>query len=532
MSGWQARRGSAIEFQHAFHAVRVGPLATVWLVCAAVAPVSGQILSAGVDDAPGFHAPADSRWKAITVQDVNAAYQLLYENHPGAAPAARDDSFIQRLQQGHARALERARTVDSYEGYSAVLAGFATGMGDKHIWSRPTFVVNMPKWPGLIISKRGNAWIVSDTEPAQEAFLGASLISCDGEPVADLARGNLGEFRAVWSVGAQQVQAAPWLLVDEGNPFISRPRECEFEQRGQRQTLRLQWARAKRENLLPRLKKAVGVGAAGFGVRKVGDGYWIALQDLMSERALAVVKSVEEQKSILREARFVVLDLRGNGGGSSVLGENIASSLFGDEAAKARLGATAASNCDSTEVFRASKGNFAQLEFLRQAPFVVKGSEEQKKLLDDALTRVRAALAAGRPFSGPLGCQVAPPSTATQPTRSAMRGGLILLTDNACFSSCLAVTDYFRRLGALHVGQTTDAATWYVDVREHYLPSGYSLFSTLQAISGDSKEVGPFEPTLSYDGDIADTAAVEKWITGTVLSRLEPAPPPQPPATP
>ena len=71
--------------------------------------------------------------------------------------------------------------------------------------------------------------------------------------------------------------------------------------------------------------------------------------------------------------------------------------------------------------------------------------------------------------------------------------------------------------------QTTDAATWYVDVREQYLPSGYSMFSTLQAISGDSKEVGPFAPALTYDGDIADTAALEQWISGTVVSRLRSA---------
>jgi hypothetical protein len=67
------------------------------------------------------------------------------------------------------------------------------------------------------------------------------------------------------------------------------------------------------------------------------------------------------------------------------------------------------------------------------------------------------------------------------------------------------------------VGQTTDAATHYTAVREQYLP-GYSLFSTLRAIDPSSPyQAGPFEPQLAYDGDIADTAALETWVVETVL---------------
>jgi hypothetical protein len=169
-------------------------------------------------------------------------------------------------------------------------------MGDKHIWSRPTFVVNLPRWAGIIVSKRGDLWIVTDAEGDQSALLNASLISCDGEAIQELARKNLSGFHAVWSVGAQQIQSAPWLLVDEGNPFITRPNACMFERDGQRHTVTLDWVRIKRENLLPRIKKAIGAGAAGFGIRRVGEGYWIALQDLSDDKALAVVAAVEERK--------------------------------------------------------------------------------------------------------------------------------------------------------------------------------------------------------------------------------------------
>jgi hypothetical protein len=69
-------------------------------------------------------------------------------------------------------------------------------------------------------------------------------------------------------------------------------------------------------------------------------------------------------------------------------------------------------------------------------------------------------------------CPAAPPkpAMATQPP-SLMKGRLILLTDNLCFSSCLVVTDDFRTLHAFHIGRTTDAATHFIEVREQYLPS-------------------------------------------------------------
>jgi hypothetical protein len=99
-----------------------------------------------------------------------------------------------------------------------------------------------------------------------------------------------------------------------------------------------------------------------------------------------------------------------------------------------------------------------------------------------------------------------------------MKGHLVLLTDNLCFSACLSLTDDFRTLGAFHIGQTTDAATRYVDVREQYLPSGYSFFSTLQSLDPSSPaQDGPIRPALTYNGDIDDTATLEKWVVDSAV---------------
>jgi hypothetical protein len=44
------------------------------------------------------------------------------------------------------------------------------------------------------------------------------------------------------------------------------------------------------------------------------------------------------------------------------------------------------------------------------------------------------------------------------------------------------------------------------------------MFSTLQSVDpGSPSQVGPFQPVLTYNGDIADTAVLEKWEIATAV---------------
>jgi hypothetical protein len=64
----------------------------------------------------------------------------------------------------------------------------------------------------------------------------------------------------------------------------------------------------------------------------------------------------------------------------------------------------------------------------------------------------------------------------------------------------------------VHVGETTDSTTSYLEVRAVVLPSGLAAASKLMAITSGPPQVGPFVPARKFAGDIADTAAVEQWI--------------------
>jgi hypothetical protein len=75
------------------------------------------------------------------------------------------------------------------------------------------------------------------------------------------------------------------------------------------------------------------------------------------------------------------------------------------------------------------------------------------------------------------------------------------------------MVDNYRLLGATQLGETTDATTHYTQVRHATMPSGLSSFSTMQAISPDSpRQIGPFVPHIAFDGDLADSGAVDAWL--------------------
>jgi len=456
-------------------------------------------------------ADAASPWQALTRADVEAGYSLLAANHPAATPEAGDSAFIAALAAAHAKALERAASVDSYEGYVATLGEMANSMGDGHIWSNPRFLPRTVSWAGLIAARRGSIWVVARAErPADPALAGSRILECDGLPIDAVARAAL-RFRGNVALEPSLTLRGAWLLVDEGNPFLRRPTACLFDQGGKRTTVTLDWNPIARSDLVANHWNRP-FGVAGYGLRPSGQGFWISIQELGPD-AQAVVDAARARTADLRRAPYVVVDLRGNGGGSDAYGRALAEAIYGPGAVLAALGPQDATGGGCDEVFRASPGNIATVsadaELMRKGGVTV-GAEEYGK----AVTAMKAATAAGRRLAGDLSCRrkQAPSSPVGV---SLMPGKVFVLTDVACFSSCIQTVGFFRALGATQVGQSTGADTHYSEVHEIVLPSGLATFSTLRAIMPDEpREIGPYAPRVVWDGDMADTPALEAWIAG------------------
>lgn len=473
------------------------------LVCAAVTSAAAQSVNTA------------AQWREITRADVEAAYLLLTEDHPALSQTINDTAFRARLQAGRTLALQRAEQVQTIEGYFATMAGFANVAGDKHIWWRSPYVASTAQWAGIIMRRLGDDFVVfsHEAQDGETSLVGATLLSCDGVSAADFAAAKLGGFSAVWSIEAQRIQRTPTLLIDGGNPFVLRPNQCEFMRDRRRISHALHWREVERTALSPLIRPAQNRGAAGFGVRSFDGGMWIALQSL-DDNATAVVAQVREQQAQLRASPVVVLDMRGNGGGNSDFGVQIARVLFGEARFNHEYNGGGE---DCSTAWRVSPRNLATMRgyvtrFEQSNPEFAEGMRE-------LVRRAERAQAAEEEFTGRVTCgndRTAP----GEPPAQVAAGQIVLLTDNACFSSCLIVTDMFRRLGALHVGQATDAATHYMEVREERLPSGLSYFSTLQAFSPSSPaQMGPYVPEISYSGDIANTAELEAWVGRVAAQR-------------
>jgi hypothetical protein len=482
------------------------PVWLVWCVC-----VSAPVAAAGQEQSA-------AAWRQLTAADVEAAYAIISQNHPAAAPAAGDSAFRRTLALAGQAARARAQRVSSYEGWLATLRAFAAAFSDPHISLQTRLSVSSVRWPGLVVGRQGSATVVVSRDSAWPDLPapGARLVSCDGAGVERLSAERLGVYRGTWEIASQQVRNTPFLLVNDGNPFLPPLGRCVFRGESGEREIALQWRTIGAAALQERLRAAAPVGRAGFGVRRVGDGWWIGLQAL-TDRAKDVLDSVAAHLEAIHAAPWVVVDVRGNGGGNSAWGVRLAGQLVGEgrvSGAMRRAERDLAGPLCGTS-WRASAAVEETLEsYIRnQGP----GTEQWRRDLDS----VRAARAAGREL-GPLP-RPCPPAAARAEGElppPSMTGRLLLLTDHACFSSCLLMTGLFRLLGATQVGEATDFSTRYMEVRGLPLPSGLGSFATLQKVAfGAPARLGPFDPEVPYPGPIDDTAALERWIAETVAKR-------------
>lgn len=482
--------------------------------------LTGGLLLATVLAAPAAaQTPSAGAWRELTLADLEAARDLLVRNHPGTAAETGDADFLRTLERGYEAARRRAGQVSAYEGYAATLTGFAVSLGDPHIRFRTSLTHRTVQWPGFVLARRGGVTVVGARAAGTDSLLpavGAVAVSCDGTPIADLARERLGTFRGDWTVEAHRVRYTPLLLVDDGNPFLTPPARCVIDEPAGQRTVELRWRPIAPADLQNEFRRAVPPARAGYLLRRVGDGWWIGMEG-MNPQVAPLLDSVRAHLEALRAAPWVVVDVRGNGGGSSEWGRRLAALLVGEErtgqAMESLARAAADQRCGAS--WRASEDVEHTLEGYIRDLGPQLGPEATARFRAELLA-VREARRAGRELApAPERCE---PESASRPSAappSRMSGSLILLTDQACFSSCLSMTMLFLALGARQVGEATDYSTHYMEVRDFPLPSGLGTFSTLQKVAfAAPRRLGPFEPAVKFPGRMDDRAALEAWIVG------------------
>jgi hypothetical protein len=223
------------------------------------------------------------------------------------------------------------------------------------------------RWPGFLTTYRGADQIVADRDENDPNAppLGARLIDCDGVSAERLAEERIGAFRGRWFLQSQRVTFGDWQFLSAANPWVAEMRSCRFESNGQARAYALNWRSADGVDLPARRARLSQRAHTAIEMKTLADGsYWLSAPnfdgapDSETFRNLtALIAEAQTKQADLRQAPYVVLDLRGNGGGSSRWGSRLAVVLWGIDWARAN-------NLAPIEAidWRASEGNQARMQ--------------------------------------------------------------------------------------------------------------------------------------------------------------------------
>lgn len=190
-------------------------------------------------------------------------------------------------------------------------------------------------WPGLLMARDNRGLtrvVVNDDEPGVP--LGAQLLACDGQDAGTLRRQWVDPYRWNADIPHERNVESVFLMTSmEDDP--RQPRVCRFRSAGREFELGLRWSSVPEERLFSLIDQALGRAQTRIAMRQVGQVWFVSLPTFHLQRPeqveamQALIRELGERAEILRTAPWVVLDVRGNTGGNSGWGSEVAAALFG-----------------------------------------------------------------------------------------------------------------------------------------------------------------------------------------------------------
>ncbi|MEZ5959316.1 MAG: S41 family peptidase [Hyphomonadaceae bacterium] len=451
-------------------------------------------------------------WQHAAVSDIEHMYEIVRSDHPGSVDPD-NPAFEATLELAYRDAMERARQVNSSAGYLYALRSFTIPFQDEHL--SVNFFEAMDRqlrYPGFVVSWVDGSVVVVRRDDETAPPLGSQLVSCDGSSADRLIADRIQPYIGNWSLPSKRAGDVPFLLIDTANPFLPVLTSCAFIEGGVEAQVMLNWRDLTEDDLREITSSLEPRVETPIGLRTLSDGtIWVSLGslDLSNPDTAASIESLLRELRLHRDAIAVaprlVVDVRGNTGGSSQPGLEVAQAIFGEArvlAAQPRI--------DRID-WRASPRNVAALEqylpMLEQAFGAESPTVLRMRTVGEGLGR---SLDEERPYFGEAMTYLDPttPPDTLLPT-------VYLLTDTFCVSACLDFADLMLRIdGVVQVGLPTSGDTQYLEVIAQRLPSGIGQISfPVAAHRGRVRQDNQvYTPSALWDGNIADTAALEAWI--------------------
>ena len=477
----------------------------------------------GATEAPQAKPKPPRDWSETLREDARALHEAIATSHPGMINPD-DPGFSANNDTQLAAALEHAETADSFADYFYAMQRYTAAFNDSHMGygvfgSTPDLEV---KWPGFIARDDGNRGLkVTRSEDWSGVPVGSSVTHCDGLSAYELGASRIGKRFGRWTLGSQRHRYGAFVFVDYGDPYVDPITTCEFETPEGSKTVPLDW-RSGGDDFYRRMDLFNFGEPAKIGMQEMEDGsYWVTLPtftgnpgDPRSAQLRALLDEMAEQADALRNAPAIVLDLRGNGGGSGNRAHEIANVIWGQQAYRRFP------EPPMTVVYRASPQILASLEETYERRDKNGGLEDSiRAFYERMISQIGEAVAKGEDrlvFEPNLDAWPKPGDPVPEFTPPAAQ--VFFLTDAICMSACLDAVDLWGRFGGVHIGQETGADTVYLEVRSVVMPSRIGSTSMpMKYFKG--RERGHNEtviPDHVYEGNLGDNDAVETWVTALI----------------
>ena len=298
-------------------------------------------------------------WSTTFQNDLQAARRFILESHPGPVDTL-NPGFGDWLDAGFEQQMALAEAIDSADAYVYAMLRFVGGFRDGHLGIRFDVDRGTPRWPGFFATWRNNTVVIHTVDPAlvSELAEGDQLRSCDGQTPELLVRQRVFDFQYDPELPANWVPAAARAFLDLGNPFVAAPQQCVFVREDKEIAIDLEWREFSWDDLRDDYSAARGRTQPEIGLYvPEPDVYWLQASTFgPNEAQVAKYNDAFRQlREVRTSAKLVVLDLRGNNGGSSMWAELFAEALW-----------DVSSNVDESDSqyveWRVSEGNIAYWE--------------------------------------------------------------------------------------------------------------------------------------------------------------------------
>jgi hypothetical protein len=463
-----------------------------------------------------------------TEEDLAAARTIVDRQTP--AHVDRENAHASAWHDdGYKTALARAASVSDYAGWHAVLSAYLNGFGDPHLKFSAKKGLPAGKWPGFVISDDGSGPRVAYRAGAAAPPLGAQLMECDGEGVQALTEKKVFSHALNARLAVDRRRAASRLFLDRGVPFAPPVVACVFEPGG---SVKLEWRDAPpTDDPMWAAYREAGLGPeAKPGLSQPAEGVvWIGAPGFLpvgddNKNMSALLKEIGANQSALASARAIVIDVRGNSGGSSAWGDRLAKAIWGETiVAQYALDDSA----EATD-WRASKENASYVRLgATLLSFRFPGSGVGKEWGSVIAPGIDKAVKEGRPFfreGSPTPGKGGGAALARPKGESPIEPTVYFLTNGACASACLDFADVVLHIpGVVHIGSETSGDGLMMEVRSIKLPSGRgSITAPIKVVRGRPRgDLEVYEPDMRYQGPWTEEA-VRTW-TLSVIDAESPA---------